>query len=111
MAMTRELERALDTLATRQRTLTNNVANINTPNFKRSDVDFYSFMREVFNGRPTAAQVTEDRVTADRLDGNNVTLEHEMFALQQTEIMYQAATRFTTGAIQRMSYAITDGRG
>ncbi|MCC7493925.1 MAG: hypothetical protein IT204_16330 [Fimbriimonadaceae bacterium] len=108
--MIRDMESALDALALRQKTVANNLANLNTPQFKRSDVDFFSTMREIFAGGEATATAVEDTTSPERLDGNNVTLEQEVFALSQTDVLYQATSRFTTGMLQRMSYVISDGR-
>lgn len=109
--MIRELENALDTLAERQRVVSRNLANINTPGYKRSDVDFFAQMKKTFAGTIVDPVAEEDTTAGDRLDGNNVSLEREMFALSQSELLFQATSRFTTGAFQRMRYAITEGRG
>lgn len=106
-----DLERALDALSQRQRVLADNVANVNTPGFTRSDVDFFSYMQQVFDGQTAAAEPELDELTADRLDGNNVTLEKEVTAMTQTELLYQAASKFTTESFSRLRYVITEGRG
>ncbi len=109
--MIRELEGALDALSERQRVLTENLANVNTPGYTRRDVDFFEHMRKVFAGTPDQVEPVEDTETAERLDGNNVSIEREVFALSQTELLYQTASRFATGALARLRYAITEGRG
>ena len=109
--MLRDMESALDALAMRQKSVARNLANLNTPGFTRSDVDFFSHMRQLYDGEEATPAATEDTVTPERLDGNNVNLEREMSALSETEILYSAASRFATGAIARMRYAIGEGRG
>lgn len=104
------LESALDALMTRQRVLTHNVANIDTPGFTRRDVDFFDYMRQVFEGADVRPEPREDTQTAERLDGNNVTIERELFSLQQTELLYQATARFTTMDLEHLRYAIREGR-
>lgn len=109
--MLRDLEGALDALAMRQKTVARNLANLNTPSYTRSDIDFFSHMRRVFDGETVTPEATRDTITPVRLDGNNVSLEREMFALSETEILYNAAARFSSGSIARMKYAISEGRG
>ena len=112
--MIRELEGALDALARRQRVVAHNLANIDTPQFTRSDIDFFGHMKGVFTGGDTPieqAEVKEDKLTAVRFDGNNVSLEAEMYALTQTDLLYQAASKFTSAEITRLRYAITEGKG
>ncbi len=109
--MLRELEGAMDALSLRQKTVARNLANVNTPGFTRSDVDFFQQMQRLFRGEAEAPVATEDTTTPERLDGNNVTLEQEMYALSQSEILYNAAARFASGDLARLRYAITEGRG
>jgi flagellar basal-body rod protein FlgB len=109
--MVNELERALDALVVRQRTVANNLANINTPGFTRSDVDFFSHMQAVFQGLDVAPEAVDDTLSPERMDGNNVSLEREMFALSQTELLYNAVSRFTADDLERLRYVCTDGRG
>ena len=46
------LERAMSGSQLRQQVLANNLANANTPGFKRSDVDFHAALAQAFAGRP-----------------------------------------------------------
>ncbi|MBI5834020.1 MAG: flagellar biosynthesis protein FlgB [Armatimonadetes bacterium] len=109
--MIQRMEQALDALSRRQKVVANNLANVNTPEFTRRDVDFFSYMSGLYEDRDLPLEVKDDAVTPPRADGNNVTLEREMFALTQTEMLYQTVSRFTTDRIKGISYAITEGRG
>ncbi len=109
--MIQRLEQALDALSRRQKVVANNLSNVNTPEFTRRDVDFFGYMQGLFADRELPLEVKEDTQSAARADGNNVTLEREMFALTQTEMMYQTVSRFTTDRLRSVAYAITEGRG
>jgi flagellar basal-body rod protein FlgB len=109
--MIKQLEQALDALSMRQQTVANNLANVDTPHFTRSDVDFFTYMKGVMADNPTPLAAQPDTQTAARLDGNNVTLEQELFALTQTDMLYNSASRFTSDELKQLSYAATDGRG
>jgi flagellar basal-body rod protein FlgB len=79
----------------RNEVLSNNIANVDTPDFKRSDVEFESiFNQEIaFSGTNTEADNLEAVVVTDnseplRLDGNNVDIEKEMTELAKNSIEY-----------------------
>lgn len=108
--MISQIEAALGALSARQRTIAHNLANLNTPGFTRSDIDFYGYMRQIFDGDdPGAPQAVPDRQSPERLDGNNVSLEREMFALSQTALQYEAVLRSGESELQRLRTAITEG--
>src|SRR2546423_11737542 len=85
------LQAALSGLAARQRTIANNVANVDTPNFKASEVRFEDSLKAAMNraqrGLPTAGQTALNATasqstlvdaTSGRGDGNNVDIDREM---------------------------------
>jgi flagellar basal-body rod protein FlgB len=109
--MIREYEHALDALARRQRVVSDNLANLNTPGFTRSDVDFQTYMRAVLDGAKPMLEVTADTESPVRLDGNNVSIERELFALTQTDLLFQTVSRLTTDELRSLNYVVTDGRG
>lgn len=103
----RQLEGAVQASAARHQTITNNLANGNTPYFKRSDVEFESILREKMNnstmiGNRTdsrhfyigpSQQVPEFRVVQDQTtvtsnDGNNVDVELEATKQVDNQLRY-----------------------
>src|SRR4030081_2499722 len=84
------LRAAMSGLAARQRTIANNVANIDTPNFKTSEVRFRDALKTaIIRGRPGASpdqtalnsnvsRSTLSDATSNRADGNNVDIDREM---------------------------------
>jgi flagellar basal-body rod protein FlgB len=89
------LTSALDGLSMRQRVIADNIANVDTPGFRASNVDFESSLRAaVANGGRTSpgAQVlaTDTPVGAN---GNNVDLRKEILAATQTQFQYQLMSR------------------
>jgi len=86
----------LDASAQRARVIAGNVANQNTPGYRRQVLDFEDKLREALSrGRSTdalaaiAPSVSEDLLTPARADGNNVNLELEMSAMRQNRLMYE----------------------
>jgi flagellar basal-body rod protein FlgB len=88
------LSTALSSLSARQRVSANNIANIETPNFRASQVSFESSLREaVASGDP--AQATDSvSPTSDPAgeNGNNVNLDTETVADSKTSLQYQLLT-------------------
>ena len=92
----RILETGMHASDIRQKVIANNIANVDTPHFKRSDVDFETVFNSLFaeknllNLKMTSPRhipgllraggsviVTDDKLIL-RLDGNNVDIDREM---------------------------------
>ncbi|MBS3939186.1 MAG: flagellar basal body rod protein FlgB [Peptococcaceae bacterium] len=109
------LHRGLDAAALRQRTIANNVANANTPGFKRSFVTFEEHVRDAIDRRsfsPGAmtARLQQDRGTSMREDGNNVSVEHEMVLMAANTVQYQALSQQLSERLSLLRYVINEGR-
>ncbi|MDR3563812.1 MAG: flagellar basal body rod protein FlgB [Negativicutes bacterium] len=105
------LENALSGSATRHKLISNNIANVNTPGFKRSDVAFEDVLASaVGNGQSQLSQtnsrhlpgrqntgfspaITTDSSTSVRTDGNNVDIDIEMSNLAKNDIYYQSVAQ------------------
>lgn len=85
----------LDFAALRHRVIANNIANVNTPGFRRSDVEFGDELERVLRDKglkgvaDVRARITQPNETAFRNDGNNVSIDTEMAALAETTMFYQ----------------------
>ncbi|HEY2042596.1 MAG TPA: flagellar basal body protein [Jatrophihabitans sp.] len=84
------LQTALSALSTRQRVSANNIANIETPNFKAGTVSFEDSLRAaVAAGDPSQATISQavstDGATAN---GNNVNLDTETLTDEKTQLQY-----------------------
>ena len=102
------LKAAADASWTREEVLTNNIANVDTPNYKRQDVDFTTYLRSALsrtnggswsltnrvnnlNYNDIAIRTYTDNSTLSyRLDGNNVDLSTENVELASEQINYNA---------------------
>ena len=89
------LHSALTGLATRQRVIADNVANIQTPGFRAGRVEFESALSAALeDGTTPVASPTVTRSTEPtRLDGNNVNLDDETIANLDTTMRYELVTR------------------
>ena len=98
-AVSTVLGTTLDGLSLRRDVIADNIANVDTPGFRASTVDFETALRSsVLSGdarsleRGIAPGVTAT-ATPVGADGNNVDLRHEAMAAMQTQFHYQVMTR------------------
>lgn len=91
---TNTLHAAMNGLAARQRTIADNVANLETPGFLAGRVSFEDSLREaVRTGAPGGTEIASSRSTAPTLpNGNNVNLDDETLAMTDTNLRYQLAS-------------------
>jgi flagellar basal-body rod protein FlgB len=125
------LQAALKGLSTRQQTIADNVANVDTPQFKASRVGFEESLKQamgngdqplpmfkVTNGvqgpgdapadiKPT---VTTESDTSRRNDGNNVDVDREMLDLTDTNMRFNAVISTVSSKLQILRYAINGGK-
>lgn len=116
------LDKAADVSWTRETLITNNLANVNTPNYKRKDIDFKSALKSEL-GKSQYTSLDERIANADlsrlnpavytdcsnysyRLDGNNVDIDTEEVELASEQIKYQALTRSITSEFERLRTVI-----
>lgn len=102
------LQSALEGLSLRNRTIANNVANVNTPNFKASRVAFEdSLAAAVKNGSKTiTAATTATSLEPTQLNGNNVNLETETISQIDTQLRYSFASQAVGVEARAISAAI-----
>ena len=99
-SVTQVLSLALDGVSMRQRVTADNIANVDTPNYRASSVDFESSLRQavddgsVANGDLSGISVeTTPTDTPVGANGNNVDLRKETLAAVQSQYQYQVLTR------------------
>ncbi|MFW6365833.1 MAG: flagellar basal body rod protein FlgB [Spirochaetota bacterium] len=112
------LERSLDVESLRRKVIANNIANVDVPHFKRSEVNFESQLKRVIEQNEHLAQneypavltdkrhipfterldvhgvgprVNLDYSTSYRNDGNNVDIEREMVDASKNLMRYNAS--------------------
>lgn len=102
------LDKAADASWIRNEAIANNIANVDTPGYKRQDVNFEEQLRKAMkNSRYTSidervANVDLERLNpityrdhsslSYRLDGNNVDIDTENVELASNQIRYQGLT-------------------
>lgn len=112
------LSKSADASWKRETVLANNIANVNTPNYKRKDVDFEGVLeQELGRSKYTTldskvADVHLNHLVADtytdysgysyRLDGNNVDIDNEEVELASEQLRYQGLTDSITQELSRL---------
>ena len=90
------LAAALDGLSLRQRVIADNIANVDTPDFRATSLDFESSLRDAVESGGDTSSLTARALPTDTPvgpNGNNVDLRKEMLAASQTQFQYQLMTR------------------
>ena len=99
---------ALRGLSARQRTIADNIANIETPRFLAGRVDFESSLRRAA-GTTGVAQVqptTTRSMDATGVNGNNVKLDDELVASTETNLRYQLMVEAMSSKFRLLRTAI-----
>lgn len=108
------LASALDGVTTRQQVIADNIANVDTPGFRATSVDFETQLKAAIgDGAFDAGSSVDIGVTATPTDtpvganGNNVDLRKETMAAIQSQFQYQMLTRAVTDKFNVVKSAVT----
>lgn len=99
------LDKAADATWARSEVLSNNIANVNTPGFKRKDVEFEDYLLAALEGATDSRSLSQAVANLDldgvqavaytdmstlsyRLDGNNVDIDTENVEYASNQIKY-----------------------
>jgi flagellar basal-body rod protein FlgB len=109
-------KKTLDAVVLRQEAIANNIANLETPGYKRVDLaqSFETQLNSACAARdseqisslnPTLA-VDSNSVASSR-DGNTVHLQSELMEMNENAVAHSLETQLVSGMLQRMQMAIT----
>ena len=129
------LPRAMTAANMRQEVISNNIANVNTPNYRRKNVTFEDALaleiygekvpegklqmarthREHLPFKPSNIHavpggIVDDKISIMRADNNSVDVDVEMATLAKNQIYYNALATQLGGYITKMRNAITSGQ-
>lgn len=125
-----KLQGGLDAANLRNQALANNIANVDTPHYKRSDVAFESLLEEQMNGLNSTlsgkrtdtrhfeigpsnqipeSQIHTDLTTSMNNNGNNVDIDREMALLAENQVRYNSYVQAVNNHIRIMRTAV-EGR-
>lgn len=114
------LQQAADASWLRNTIISNNIANVNTPNYKRKDVQFETYLIEQMAGGDTLDHYvdTVDLATLEptiytdhsnlsyRMDGNNVDIDTESTELAKNQIKFNVMTDAISQEFSRLRTAM-----
>lgn len=115
------LERALDLRLERHGRLSGNLANVDTPGYAPKDIDFDRAIADaqaaLDTDRPAPQGIApgsyemEGPSGSPSLDGNRVSLDGTMAALNENALKYTAASRAAGKKLALLRYVANDGLG
>ena len=101
------MKMGLDATELRSRTIAENIANINTPNYKRRYVTFENSLKERVDNAKIELKVDSSSVV--REDGNNIDLENEKVNQAASTLQYNALVTLTNTKLA-MAKSVISGR-
>jgi flagellar basal-body rod protein FlgB len=126
------LKRGMDASLLRYDVTSNNIANADTPNFKRSTVTFESELKRLLdleqqkppfegalmydrssslykarNWREVQPQLALDYLTQEDNNGNNVNIEEEVMTATNTQLLYQAMSNSVNSMFNKMNIVLS----
>lgn len=115
------LGKTADASWTRMGVISDNIANVSTPDYKRKDVEFESYLAAQVNDGETLDECVEnidlDSLQATtyvdnsqysyRYDGNNVDIDTENSEMAKTQVRYQALMESLTNEYSRIRTALS----
>ena|ERR1700685_3143419 len=105
---TTQLAHYMDLLSARQKLVTSNMANADTPGYKTQDIDFqFEFMSMVDGQGP---QTIHPEGLATKPDGNDVSLDREARLLSENAMRFNVASTLVKGSLKTIRSAIDEGR-
>ncbi|MCY8945400.1 flagellar basal body rod protein FlgB [Bacillus atrophaeus] len=119
------LENALGRANIKQKVITNNIANIDTPNYKAKKVSFQNLLNQEssrlesvktdyrhvdFSDTGSKGSIVTNSNTAYQQNGNNVDIDKEMTDLAENQINYQALVERMSGKFNSLKTVLTGGK-
>jgi flagellar basal-body rod protein FlgB len=120
------LNKALNAASLRHKAISNNIANVNTVNYKRKEVEFASYLRAQVEKAPVAGRQTnrmhlhlggadpnaqpriyEPEPGPNTTGINNVDIDMEMAGLAENHLMYNISAKLISGQFSAIRKSIT----
>lgn len=109
-------KKMLDATVLRQQAVASNLANIETPGYKRIDIapTFASELKRAIAGGDTTqissvqpSLMLDPKAKAVRPDGNTVMLEDELIKMNENTLQHSVQTQLLTSSLLKLRLAIT----
>jgi len=126
------LPRGMTAASMRQEVISHNIANVNTPNYRKTNLEFEDMLaREIYGDEPDGTlpmvrthdkhlpfkpsafhaepTMIEDHTTIMRVDENNVDIDIEMATLAKNQLYYNALVTEFGSYVNKLKNVITSG--
>lgn len=94
------------------RVVSQNIANVNTPGYQTRELSFEDYLKRVKSGESDRqfiddipVKLTEGLV--DRVDGNNVDIDHQLAGMKKNSLMFQTYSQLLAAKMSTVRKAIT----
>ena len=117
------LEKAASGASLKHEAILNNISNVNTPGYKRTDVEFKSELSRVIGKtrnldkkqllekiKSTNPEIIRETDTSLRPDGNNVDIDREMSYLAENALEYNTYISLLSKKFKILKTVISEGR-
>lgn len=114
------MNKTLDGLWARNEVVSDNIANFETPNYKRKTIDFETSLQkainEVSDNKLSHKEIDKSKIFMDtdeetvRMDGNSVDLEQEQLLMIKNSYQYMYTQRVMNDYFTRLGKAINGGQ-
>lgn len=112
----------LDVATVRQKAISSNIANVDTPGWKRVDVSpsFSRELKKVLRDKESLpsdfsklkVKLEHDNETpAVKPDGNNISMDKELLKMNENALEYEFLTQYMSNSIKQLKTAITGKAG
>ena len=101
----------MNLLSVRQKLVSSNIANADTPGYHTQDIDFRAEFAQQMQGQECLGpQTVEPGGLPMKADGNNVSLDRETRLLAENALRFSVATSLTRSQLHAIQSAIEDGK-
>jgi flagellar basal-body rod protein FlgB len=108
-AVSGNLEQYMNLLSVRQKLVSSNIANADTPGYKTQDIDFRAEFAQQMQGQECQGpQIVEPDGLTVKADGNNVSLDRETRLLAENAMRFSVATSLARSQLHSIQAAIDE---
>jgi len=115
------IQKSLDAVWLRQRVISQNIANAETPGYKSKSVEFEHQLQKALKHNTSRTslknsiekvdiRIAESKSTATDETGNNVVLDKEQIELARAQLQYDYLVTSLNSEMNRIKYAINGGK-
>ncbi len=103
---------ALRTTEQNHRVVSQNIANVNTPGYQTRELSFDEYLKQVQSGKSNRDFIEQVPVKlvdglVERVDGNNVDIDHELGDLKKNSLMFQTYSQLLAAKMAIMRKAMS----